>query len=100
MGRSIFTEGKFLVYKSYKSQDALRRQWPKTDLDPESTVTKSTSGWFTKTQGEVCGGSTDDDDGVTEEEPRDAFSAVLSRGVYDCWRFGSRSISLHLCSSK
>lgn len=72
--RSIFTEGKFLVYKS---QDALRRQLKHCDKKHQ---------WvnFTKTQGEVCGGSTDDDDGGGAAAR--ILGAGPSRGVSDCWR--------------
>lgn len=74
MRRSIFTEGKFLVYKS---QDALRRQLKHCDKKHQ---------WvnFTKTQGEVCGGSTDDDDGGGAAAR--ILGAGPSRGVSDCWR--------------
>lgn len=85
--RSIFTEGKFLVYKS---QDALRRQLKHCDKKHQ---------WvnFTKTQGEVCGGSTDDDGGGAAARIR---LGVLVEGYLIAGASDPDFLSLRLGSGK
>ena len=75
--RSIFTEGKFLVYKS---QDASRRQLKHCDKKHQWVVHQNSGWslwrkhwwWWWRSRGSHS----------RRSRP--------SRGVYDCWRFGSR----------